>query len=144
MGVCGCGGGPTGPALAEVTGTVTFNGKALAGASVTMTNVKGEMSDGMTDASGKFKLTTGGRPGVPLGPMKVGITKSAAANPGAEKKTMTPEDMRTMQMAGGGKAVDLTPKSEIPIRYADPNSSGLKATVDADSKKNVFEFPLVD
>lgn len=141
--ICGCGGGG-GVTLVDVSGTVNYGGKPVAGATVTMTSEKGELSTGFTDASGKFKMTTGGRPGVPVGPKKVGITKAAAAATQVDPQAVKPEDMRKMQMAGGGTATDLTPKSEIPIKYADPAKSGLVATVDADASKNVFEYPLVD
>lgn len=142
LAVCGCNPGGGGASLVETIGTVTYNGKPLQGASVAMLGEKGELANGTTDAAGKFKMTTGGRPGVAVGKMKVGITKAAAVV--ADTKALTAEDMRKMQMAGGGKAADLTPKSEIPMKYADPNNSGLQATIDADPKKNVFEYPLVD
>lgn len=123
---------------------MTYNSKPVTGATVTMVSEKGELANGFTDASGKFKMTTGGRPGVSVGPQKVGITKTAAGATPVDAQTVKPEDMRKMQMAGGGAAQDLTPKSEIPVKYADPAKSGLVATVDAVASKNVFEYPLVD
>ena len=143
--ISGCGDGASKSSLVEVTGTVTYNGKPLTGATVTMVvGEKGEMANGFTDASGKFKLTTGGRAGAPIGAAKVGITKAAAGAATVDTAAVKPEDMRKMQMAGGGKAADLTPKSEIPEKFGNPTTSGLVATIDADPKKNIFEFPLVD
>lgn len=146
VGICGCGNGEKpGPKLAATTGTVTYNNKPVPGATVTFINKDGEMSNGTTDAAGKFNMTTGGRAGVPVGTVRVGVTKMSGgnANPSATK-SLTPEDMRKMQMAGGGTAPDLTPKNELPNKYADPKGSGLTATIDEDAKKNDLLFPLVD
>ena len=142
---CGCGGSSKDLKLAPVTGIVTFKGEPLASATVNMLSEKGVMSTGFTDNAGKFKLTTGGRAGAPGGMSKVSVAKQTAAAEGAvEVKTMKPEDMRAMQTAGGGVAKDLSPKDAIPKKYADPEKSGLTATVDPDGSKNVFEFPLVE
>lgn len=142
--ISGCGGGDAGPDLVPVTGTVLYQGKPLSGATVTMQPEKGPLANGFTDAEGKFRMSTGGRAGVPVGNVKVGIKKSAAAAVTAEPKAMKPEDMMSMQKAGGGVAKELEAKPEIPLKYATPESSGLVAIVDKDAKKNVFEYVLVD
>ena len=142
LGIVGCG-GDKGPKMAGVTGTVTYGGKPIAGATVTMqtAGVKGQSSLGFTDSSGKFKMSTGGRAGVPVGKAIVGITKLAATEVPGNPKDMKPEDMMKMQVAAGSAA---QPKREIPEKYADPTTSGLTAPVDASASKNVFEFNLVD
>ncbi len=148
FGIIGCG-GDSGPKLAGVTGTVTLGGKPIAGATVTMQTegVKAQASLGFTDASGKFKMTTSGRPGVPVGNARVGITKAGDAG-GVYKdlKDMKPEDMVKMQLAAGGGTPKTTelPKPEIPLKYADPTKSNLTASVEANESKNVFEFNLVE
>lgn len=142
--IIGCGGAPAGPTLVSATGTVLFKGKPISGATVSMTGEKGQLSTGFTDSEGKFRMTTGGRPGVPVGKAKVGITKAVAAAGGKDVKTYTPEDMLNMQKAGGGVATELVAKSEIPEKYANPDQSGLEAVVDKDGKNNVFEFVLVE
>ena len=140
----GCG-GSAGPELVPATGTVIFKDKPIAGATVQMISEKGQNSTGFTDPEGKFRMTTGGRPGVPVGKAKVGITKptNTAAN-APDPKAVKPEDMMSMQKAGGGVAKELTTKSEIPEKYQDPNKSKLEAQIDKDGKKNVFEFVLVE
>jgi len=141
--LCGCGSSDT-LTLAPVTGTVLFKGKPLSGANVSMISEKGQMANGFTDTEGKFRMTTGGRPGVPVGLAKVGISKMAGNAATVDIKKVKPEDMMNMQKAGGGVAKDLAPKSEIPSKYAKPEESKLTAAVDKDGKKNVFEFILVE
>ena len=146
FGILGCG-GDSGPKMAGVSGTVTFGGKPIAGATVTMhtDGVKAQPSLGFTDAAGKFKMTTGGRPGVPVGKAKVGIAKAAVAAGGVDMTKMTPDQMMKMQQdAGGTTTKQEPPKPEIPLKYADSATSGLTAVIDASESKNVFEFPLVE
>lgn len=138
----GCG-GSDGPLLSSVTGTVLYQNKPISGATVTMISEKGLMSNGFTDKEGKFRMTTGGRAGVPVGNAKVGIVKMSGAAT-VDIKSMKPEDMAKLQKAGGGVAKDLSPKSEIPTKYADPEKSKLIAVVDRDGRKNVFEYILVE
>jgi hypothetical protein len=139
----GCGDGTTPLSLAPSTGTVFYNDKPLAGASVTFFNENAPLATGMTNAEGKFTITTGGRPGAPIGNAKVFITKISAQQSSAIPANPTPEDMRKMAIESMGKAVSQS-KSEIPEKYGNPQTSGLVATVLADGSKNVFEFRLVD
>ena len=139
----GCGSSDT-LTLAPVTGTVLFKGKPLSGATVTMISEKGQMANGFTDGEGKFRMTTGGRPGVPVGLAKVGISKMAGNAASSDNKKVKPEDMVIMQKAGGGVAKDLVPKSEIPSKYSKPEESKLTAAVDKNGNKNSFEFILVE
>ena len=140
----GCGQEASGPDLAEVSGTVNYQGKPLAGANVTMVSAAGHLSTGSTTSDGKFKMTTGGRLGVPIGKAKVGVSKVAASSVKMDAASMTPEDMQKMQIEGGGQAKDLASKSEIPETYAHPDKSGFVADVVADVTKNVFTYDLVD
>lgn len=65
--VAGCG-GPDGPDLATVEGTVTLDGEPLPDASVTFTPTEGSPSYGRTDEQGHFQLTyTRQRQGAELG-----------------------------------------------------------------------------
>lgn len=137
----GCSGAPADePNLVPATGTVLYNNKPVSGANITFIVDKAPIATGSTDADGKFSLTTGGRPGAPLGNAKVSISKVSATQ--ENLTSMTPQDMANMA-AQGQKAIGTTVE-EIPSKYNSPEKSGLVATLDEDGSKNVFEFRLVD
>lgn len=149
--VCaGCGG--SGPKLFPVSGTVTYDGKPLAGASILFIPQGGRPSIGTTDASGKYTISTIGKPGAPAGLYGVTISKTSGgmdlakmemppsdANPSEEEikkmQEQMSQNMRQMQNAEKVKAA-------IPTKYSMPEKSGLSATVTDDAAKNVFNFEL--
>lgn len=142
--VAGCGDG--GPKLATVIGTVNYKGAPVQGANVTFLFSDGQMATGQTGADGKFELTTGGRPGAPMGQAKVGIAKSTG---GADTGTSQPkpEDMAKMfaKMAGkdgSGMKDGMKVENELPAKYALPDTSGLSADIKASG--NDFKYDLVD
>ena len=137
----GCGGGSDAPKLANASGIVTYKGIPVSGALVTFVVPKSPLATGTTDAEGKFTLSTGGRPGVPIGNATVGIVKHAAA--AADMSKMTPADMAKMAEKTKMAAIPM-PTSEIPEKYANPELSTLVAIIDADATKNVFEYKLLD
>ncbi len=137
----GCGGSDA-PSLVGVTGTVTHKDSPLAGATVTFSIEGSPLVSGITDAEGKYSLTTGGNPGSPTGDAKVTISKSAST--GADMQSMKPEDMAKMAQQSGDASNVVDTKSEIPTKYADLDNSGLTATVTDDATKNVFDFALTD
>ncbi len=135
----GC--GPSRPATTTVTGTVTYSGKPVDGASVAFVPEKGAPVVGTTDAGGKFSI-----PGANLGPCRVTIAKAsggASAAAGGMPANPTPADMAKMAAAASAKKPE-GPKSEIPEKYGRVISSGLSVTVGADATKNVFTFDLKD
>ncbi len=138
LAMAGCtGGGSGGASLHPVKGKITYKGAPVAGATVTfIPSGQGQPASGQTDASGVYTLNTGTRPGAGAGQYKVTVTKYATTVTGQ----LTPEDMAKMQKKG------KTPeaKSEIPGKYAAPQTSGLQATVTQDASKNVFDFELTD
>lgn len=152
----GC--GPSAPKLYPASGTVTFEGKPVEGASVMFVPQAGPPSSGTTDASGKFTVMTKGKPGAPLGTYKVTVAKqsgggseaaapvmpqSQGGEPSEEEKQKMMQKQREQmesqiaQMKAGSKATNL-----LPAKYSNPDGSDLSATVTNDATKNVFEFAL--
>jgi hypothetical protein len=135
----GCGGGDS-QALVSATGTVYYKDQPVSGATVTFRIDGAPLAMGITNSEGKFVMTTGGRPGAPIGNAKVGIAKTSV--PEEDLTQMKPEDMQKMQIAHGDTPSEI--KSEIPEKFASPDRSELVATLDADGSRNVFEFRLAD
>lgn len=155
-----CGEAPEGGnvTLAEAGGVVTFKGAPLADASVTFIPESGPVAIGTTDLSGKFKLSTGIRPGAAIGNCKVTVTLMSAgsASGGNAINAKTQAEGADMQKkmiemaqrgaAGGGPGAGTAApaKSIIPERYGQPASSGLSRKVETDSSKNQFTIELTE
>ena len=116
------------PETAPVSGTVTYNGNAVEGATVTLQPAAGSTdlkpATGTTDASGNFTVQTfvsgaDFAAGAMPGDYAVTVTKQSGT-------TMTPEQMLE---AGQPGATPDEPASELPEKYSDPSTSGLTATV---------------
>jgi hypothetical protein len=106
----GCDSGPKlRPDWAEVSGTVTFQGKPLPGGSVMWCSQKDPpvLRGGTIREDGTFALEA------PIGPAKIAIHTS---------------DMKTVQPAR---------YVEIPAKYADPDKSGLSYDAKAGENKDV-------
>jgi hypothetical protein len=165
--LAGAGGCNKGPSLKTypVKGSVTYNGKAVSGATVSYvsTNPDSPVATGITDTDGQFSLSTYVKPtevlrGVVPGDYKVTITKlPSEANGGAGQveysESLSPEE-RSEQMtkmwefkkkreAAGGAANASKPKPEIPEKYASVKTSGLNATV-VTGENDPREFKLTD
>ena len=138
----GCGGGAgDSAALYPAQGTVTFKGAPLAGAMVIFLPEKGPTASGMTDSSGAFKLSSGGRPGAAVGKSKVTVTKG---DPNANTKAasqMKPEDMGKMYK---GEIATPENKSLVPDAYTKPDTTPLEAVIEPNGNKNKFVFDLVE
>ncbi len=160
---CGSDGG-TPVTLAEAGGVVTFKGAPLPDATVAFIPEEGPIATGVTDLSGRFKLMTGSRSGVAIGPCKVSISAYAGgAPPGAapsstssgpptsaeeaQKRFAEMGKSQQKMSGGGGAAPEATGsggKSIIPERYAKAETSNLKYTVEKDSSKNDFKIELTE
>lgn len=149
VGVLGCGAKSTTPATAKTTGVVTYNGAPVKGATVTFANDKSPRAgSGVTNDQGAFIISTFGiDDGAIVGEHTVTVSKQSVS---AEVAAMKPEDyMKAMQGAGGGAGGGTvappgqTNKSELPTKYANSGSSGLKFTVEA-GKENQFKIELTD
>jgi hypothetical protein len=119
------------PATYRVTGTVTMQGKPLAGAVVTFvpTSNEGAAASAITDSEGKYALTTwqagdGARPG----DYHVKVSKQ-------EETAVDPSKMvRNVPLEEDQKYVESTKprppaKILVPSKYLDESTSGLSHTV---------------
>lgn len=128
----GCGGSSHGVALAPVTGTVTYKGAPVGGATVTFTPAaQGVRSgSGTTDDNGKFKLSTfANGDGAPVGKCNVAISKFEPPPPPPPGKG----DAYLESMPDG--------KSLVPKKYTSAMTSGLSVEVLA-GKSNDFTFDM--
>jgi len=133
-GLVGCGSG-----FSKVEGSVTLDGKPVSEAVVTFVPDKGNNSTGVTDASGKFSITTNGKPGAPAGDYKVIVTKSKSEGTvGGDLKPGSPEYLKFMASKTAkpgvgpniGPGVAPTgPTSELPALYGSVTTTTLTAKV---------------
>ncbi|MGN6544138.1 MAG: hypothetical protein ACTHK7_03750 [Aureliella sp.] len=123
----GCGGSDDG--IVPARGVVTYKGSPIAKISVsfTPTSGTGQIAEGVTDQEGKFELQT--------------RTPGDGAMVGSYNVAFryVPDETPDMPGFTGGKKPEPSP---IPVKYGDPTKSGINATVDADSSKNVYKFDL--
>jgi hypothetical protein len=122
LATAGCG---RGPRLEPARGTVTLDGMPVAQAAVMFVPQDGgQIASGATDQNGHFELFTGNRPGALVGEYVVCISKQRLRNLVGE----TPGP-------GGVQIEWLTPQ-----KYADPQTTPLRATVASDGKEHRFEL----
>jgi hypothetical protein len=101
--------------LAPVQGRVVLDGKPVEGAAVMFEPESGGIpATGITDAKGEFSLTTTGRgTGATIGKNGVSVSKQVIAEPNRKV-----EESEIVAM-----------KSETPVKYASPRTSGLSFEV---------------
>lgn len=103
----------TAPAVARVEGVVTLDGKRLSSGRVTFWPEGGRSGSGWIEEDGSYTLGTFREfDGAVLGPHKVAVTA-------ASKTPIGPPDFDRDGPVGGW------PRSPIPVRYSNPESSGL-------------------
>jgi hypothetical protein len=131
----GCSGNDR-PATYEATGLVVYQGEPVAGAQVGF--VPSEAADAAarpanatTDDSGEFSLATYYRPGEELAGAQPGTYRVTIAKVDAQREIVDPY------------ATGQLPEGALPARYADPERSGLTATITPEGE-NYFEFTLTD
>ncbi len=134
----GCGGGSSFPKTYPVTGKVTVDGKAIEGAMVTFQLDSGkENAIGTTDKNGEFSLSMfqpgdGAVPGqyrIAVSKLPAGAAPAAGTPPpGQIGSAELPADYAPPpDTAKGG--VTAGPKSEVPAKYNNDTTSGLRATI---------------
>ncbi len=138
-------GGCGGPAGSEVEGIVKLDGKPLEGATVVFhpKSEGGTPASGVTDAEGKFKLSTNQGFKIPHGMYKVAITKQEklnvpAASGGDSGGDVTKNYLAMMQKNKDGKYQLKEAKKLTPPQYADPATTPLEAQVPSAN----YEFDL--
>jgi hypothetical protein len=137
--LAGCGGASGAadrPEVLPVSGTVTYAGQPMAGATVTFKPEEaGQPSAfGKTDAQGRFRLTT--------------FVADDGAVPGShtvtvQKYTIVAPDVNEDDPDYDSSKVKATPpKSHLPEKYSNPKTSGLTARVSAG--ENDVKLDLTD
>jgi hypothetical protein len=150
----GCG-GPVGPDTEPVSGVVTLDDQPVEGARVVFapTTGGGTAASAITDAQGRFKLTTAnpGDGAVP-GQYAVGISKTEGENV-VDVSTEGMSEQEAMEAAAkayysseaykdtGNPDAKTEVKELLPVKYKNPGESGLKADV-APGGQNEFTFEL--
>lgn len=130
--IAGCGGGDKGPPLAKVSGTVTYKGQPLAGATVLFVPAKkGRPAQGTTDANGKFTLTTN-RPGdgAAVADHTIVVTKLGPPD------GMTEQQYEEKQKSAGAGSLLPPPKSMVPAKFT-TTASPLKVKVKEGTNEDV-------
>jgi hypothetical protein len=132
------------PATVKVTGTVTYNGEPVPGATVAFSPKAkdGHAAAGTTDDSGNFTLSTfGSGDGAVPGSYYVGVSKfeggEEVAATGTEEEVYDAMAEAGVDTMGGGGAEAAT--NALPDKYLNPVNSGLDADVTEGGDNN---FPL--
>ena len=137
----GCGNSSRPPTY-PVTGTVTSQGKPVAGAVITFVPTdKGEAASAITDSEGKYALTTweagdGARPGQ-YG-VKVSKQEQAAVDPSKMVQNLSIEEEQKIYVES--KKPPPPAKRLIPSKYEDDRTSGLIHTVE--EKPTTFDIKI--
>jgi hypothetical protein len=141
--MAGCGGpaaDPNRPQTVAVSGTVTYKGSPVEGATVTFLSDsrEGKGAVGKTDASGRFTLMTfaPGDGAVP-GTYKVTVRKTETQG------GVVSEEEANKYLERGQNPPAPTVKDLLPEKYNSPQTSGLTAEV-AQGGENDFKFELTD
>ena len=135
--VCGC--GSEKPATVKVSGTVTYKGEPVEGATVVFgsTSAGGRAAAGTTDSAGKFSLTTFEKDdGAIPGSYTVAISKTETVG------GMTADEEHAA-ISAGKEVRKAETIHKLPEKYSNGLESGLKAEVKADGT-NDFKFELTD
>ena len=142
--VVGCGDGGL-PKRVPVEGSVLYKGKALEGATVVFqADGAPRVASGITDAAGKFKLTTyEPNDGAVVGTHKITVTKLDTKNQPAQGNASAenPDEAYAKAMAMASRDPKMGAKDELPTIYGDMAKTPLKETV-TEAGPNIFTLQL--
>jgi hypothetical protein len=119
--------GPSGPALTRVTGTVTMDGKPVAGADVTFhpASKQGDTAYARTDRLGHFDVKTGGTGrGVLMDDYRVTVTKYAS-----EEKLVSPDEAKKVLPKDGKAPPPPKLTNAVPEIYASVQKTPVTVSV---------------
>ena len=151
----GCGGGSDNPATYPVTGTVTQGGTAVEGATVTFIppvtsagtgEVELQSAVGVTDASGKYSLTTfESNDGAMPGAYKVRVFKfdkpeDFEAEPASSASGEMAEMPATYEPPDADGRAASKPKNQLPEKYNRVSQTPLEYTVT--EGENTYDIEL--
>jgi hypothetical protein len=132
--LAGCS-GSKGPATSPVTGTVTYKGQAVDGATVVFTPTSGRPATAITDAQGKYQLTTfAEKDGAVPGDYKVTVSKTVTEG---KMPDLTQEQIGEMQMKGEPIPGPVS-KNVLPEKYSNGATTDLSFTV----KSGANDIPI--
>lgn len=137
--VVGCGEGASLTGTTAATGTVTYKGQPVEGATVIFSpTVEGRAASGRTDAEGAFELTTlSASDGVMPGTYSVAISKTEMEG------GLSGEEAQKYFEEHNAPPPAATRKELLPAKYKDAATSGLTANI-TEGGENNFTFELVD
>jgi hypothetical protein len=130
------------PPTYRVTGTVTLQGKPVAGAAITFVPTgEGEAASAITDSDGRYALTTweagdGARPGEYR--VKVSKQEQKAVDPAKMVQNLSIEEEQKIYVES--KKPPPPSKRLIPSKYEDDQTSGLMHTVE--KKPTTFDIKI--
>ena len=145
-------------AVSPAAGIVTYNDKPVEGARVVFLSGESKKNtwgcSGMTDASGKFEISTSFSPtqqakGIPVGDYTAVVTKAEAQTLSREQHEAQAKEMQEKMkkaQAAGGKddpTFDAPPKALVPAKYGDETKSGLKVKIEKAGNTKI-ELKLAD
>lgn len=137
----GCGSGYN---LHPVTGKVTLDGAPLSGATVTLKPLaEGKPATGTADANGVYTITDmrpDAGPGAEPGEYRVGILWYKATGPDLSQMTGESSGYKPEEESKAARNTVQGPKTDLPVAYQNPDTSGLTISVRAGENKHDFEL----
>ena len=138
----------------KVEGTITYKGQAIEGATVSFLPdaSDGEPAAGLTDAEGKYTLTSsnaiGGGTGVLPGTYTVRVVKTQSTvtqdpDEAEQRGEIDYSELQRRLSAKGGSATKVKHEEMLPKKYSQPSTTPLK-NVSVAKGAGTLDFDLTD